>query len=165
MPALIDRVKNRRYEGRVSGAGIIPSKSEPPFFGWCFSPDFTDESGKAIICRFGGNDIESGIECVDKWDYYGNTDLRVSFIPKKSQAMSHEMRRKMTTRAITNAKGLPKLDENQLPIFETVPVLDERGQPQFEFVETGMTEIWLARKLIFTRQSKSSGGGHRYLRE
>jgi hypothetical protein len=172
MPAL-----DQRYSGSVCDA--IPRAKTGLLFGWVSSPDFVDERGKRIVCKFDEADIESGRELIDKWDLYGKgvhglhsetcpsagirclkgevcggyPELEVSFTVEKASNRVVRNMKKTEVRAVTKANGDPKLDEFDLPMFENVPVLNEHKQPVWEWQETGeVVEVFIARQLRFSRQ-------------
>src|ERR1700719_3892496 len=142
---------NQRYTGRVCGAGLIPSKHDYPFFGWCYSLDFVGEDNEPIVCRLGGADIESGLDCVESSDFYGNTDLKVSFVPEQVQVMDRGQVLQFEQRAITNNDGSPEFDAHKHAIFETVTQKDEFGRGVYKWSDLGMVEKFLARQVRFSR--------------
>lgn len=170
MPAL-----DQRYSRSVCDA--IRRAKTGLLFGWVSSPDFVDEHGKRIVCKFDEADIESGRELIRNVGLYGegcggeHSDtcpsrgvrcehgelcggyryLQVSFVPELVQVMSHDKRMKMVTRAVTKEDGSPKLDSHRHAIFENVPLLNEYKQPQWEWVDAGMVERWDAHRVPFSR--------------
>jgi hypothetical protein len=167
---------SKRYTGSLCEA--IPRQKTGLLFGWVSSPDFTDESGKRIVCKFDEADIESGRELIREVDLYGGWNgehsdtcpsrgvrcehgelcggypkLFVSFAVEKSSNRVVRNTKKTEVRAVTKSNGDPKLDESGLPAFESVPVLNEHSQPVWEWQETGeVVVVHVARALRFSRQ-------------
>lgn len=64
-------MKDQRFTGTLLD-GIPYPGTYRLHFGWISSPEFKNENGKRIVCRFDVADVESGLEIIDRWDLYGS---------------------------------------------------------------------------------------------
>jgi hypothetical protein len=165
----------KRYTGRLLTAFL--NSPSCGMWGWLSSKDFRDESSKIVICRFELKDVISGADIITLTDSYGGDGsehdknctsagvrclhgelcggqkrLIVEFEVEQVEVPSRDCVKKMVQRALTHADGSPRLDAEKHAMFETIPQLDERNQPIFEYVVTGTVMRWDARRIVFSRE-------------